>query len=179
MIRETMTAEQKQFAEDCHGLVYAFLNKKGLKVDDYYDVVIFSYLDSVVMYLSIPKTRKYSFSTIAWRNMERALGHHYEAQSRKKRNAFTVSFDGYGRERDGFAPADYLASTNYLMDELEMDLLMHEIASRVSKPQMDVIRMKADGYGVRDIARRQRMTMKGVADVLAGVRDIVLSVCNE
>jgi DNA-binding CsgD family transcriptional regulator len=65
------------------------------------------------------------------------------------------------------------------MMDFDTELLMLELASRVSKREMDVVRMKADGYGTREIARAQRMPMKGVNDLLAGLRDIVLAVCFE
>jgi DNA-binding CsgD family transcriptional regulator len=54
---------------------------------------------------------------------------------------------------------------------------MIELASRVSKRDMAVIRMKADGYRTREIAKAQKMPMKSVSDLLAGLRGTVLSVC--
>ena len=45
-----MTPLQKQFAEEHQNVVFRFLNKKGLPVDDYYDIVIFGYLQAVQEY---------------------------------------------------------------------------------------------------------------------------------
>ena len=44
------TKEEQQFAEENHDLVYAFLNEKKLSEDEYYDVVVFGYLQAVQFY---------------------------------------------------------------------------------------------------------------------------------
>ena len=43
-----MTPAQQLFAEEHHNLVYAFLNEKKLPEDEYYDVVVFGYLQAVI-----------------------------------------------------------------------------------------------------------------------------------
>lgn len=45
-----MTPAQQLFAEEHHNLVYAFLNEKKLPEDEYYDVVVFGYLQAVMDY---------------------------------------------------------------------------------------------------------------------------------
>ena len=42
-----LTPEQKIFATRNHDLVYKFLQEKNLPIDEYYDVVIFGYLNSI------------------------------------------------------------------------------------------------------------------------------------
>ena len=43
-----MSQAQQLFAEEHHNLVYAFLKEKKLPEDEYYDVVIFGYLQAVM-----------------------------------------------------------------------------------------------------------------------------------
>ena len=47
-----LTDEQKDFAAENHGLVYAFLNAHDLDENEFYDVVIFGYLRAVRRYLT-------------------------------------------------------------------------------------------------------------------------------
>ena len=47
-----MSQAQQLFAEEHHNLVYAFLKEKKLPEDEYYDVVIFGYLQAVMDYTS-------------------------------------------------------------------------------------------------------------------------------
>lgn len=65
------------------------------------------------------------------------------------------------------------------MLQLETKLLLHDLAGRVSRQQMDMIRMKSDGYGIREIARSQKVPMKRVKEVLEDVYQILMDLCCE
>lgn len=58
-----MTPAQQLFAEAHHNLVYAFLNEKKLPEDEYYDVVVFGYLQAVMDYTSQGQSSRFSFAT--------------------------------------------------------------------------------------------------------------------
>lgn len=60
-----LTPEQRLFAAENHDLVYAFLNDKHLPENDFYDVIIFGYLDAVRRYFTNPRLQQYSFATVA------------------------------------------------------------------------------------------------------------------
>ena len=66
-----------------------------------------------------------------------------------------------------------------LMLDLEMRLLLHDLAGRVSQQQMKIIRMKSSGYGIREIASREKIPMKRIKEVLEEVRLVVLEMCYE
>lgn len=51
-----MSSAQQLFAEEHHNLVYAFLKEKKLPEDEYYDVVIFGYLQAVMDYTACRET---------------------------------------------------------------------------------------------------------------------------
>ena len=172
-----LTPIEQQFAEDHHGLVYSFLKRKNLSVDDYYDVVVFGYLLAIQRYFVEPKLRNYSFSTIGWRSMERSLSNHYKAQSCQKRKGYTVSLETIVHDSENLQLGECIAAPDSAMMDFETELLLHELASRLSTRDMNVIRMKLDGYGTREIARKHKLTMKGVIDLLTGLHDSVVSVC--
>ena len=181
MIETALTPEQQRFAADNHGLVYAFLNEKRLPDDDFYDVVVFGYLKAVKTYLTnITLSQKYEFSTVSYKYMRSELCKHYEYQNCQKRKGFTISLEAavYGDD-EVLSLQEVLSVPDSNTVDFETELIMLELASRVSKREMDVIRMKKDGYGVREIAKAQRMPMKGVNELLASVRDTVLAVCYE
>ena len=175
-----LTVEQQKFAADHHGLVYSFLNSRRLSEDDFYDIVVFGYLRAVKRYSDEPKARQYAFSTIAWREMVQSLSNYYKSLTRQKRQAYVISLDSVVyRDEEALLRYDVLSASDPLMADLETELLMLELASRVSKREMDIICMKADGYGIRAIAKTKKMSMKGVTELLASLRDTVLAVCYE
>ena len=75
-----LTKEQQAFATDHHGLVYKFLNENHLPEDEFYDVVVFAYLKAVKDYFNSPSAQKFSFSTIATRQMKFRLYDYFRTQ---------------------------------------------------------------------------------------------------
>jgi hypothetical protein len=181
MAETPLTKEQQAYAAEHHGLVYAFLNENKLPDDDFYDIVIFGYLRAVKRYHEeAGLAEKFSFSTIAWGAMRTSLSNHFTGKSRLKRKGDTFSLESavYG-DIEPILLHEILSAPDNSMIDFETEVLLLELASRVSKREMDVIRMKVNGYGVREIAKKHKMPMKGVNELLAGLRETVLAVCYE
>lgn len=132
-----LTKEQQEFAAEHHGLVYKFLNDNHLSEDEFYDVVIFPYLTAVRDYCNSSSAQKYSFSTIAMRQMKFRLCDYFRAQERHKRNAEILSIH-LGLYPDGTPLEDTLAVQDKLMQEFEMGQLLHDLAGRISRQQMNI-----------------------------------------
>ena len=145
-----LTKEQQAFATDHHGLVYKFLNENHLPEDEFYDVVVFAYLKAVKDY--------------------------FRTQERRKRNMEVLSIH-VGLYPDGAPLEDTIPAHDPIMQQLEMDLLLHELAGRVSKQQMDIVHLKQGGYGLREIARTQKVPMRRIKELLAEVHDVLLDIC--
>ena len=90
-----MTHLQKQFAEEHQDTVFRFLSHKNLSVEDYYDIVIFGYLQAVQEYDENPALARFQFNTIAWTKMSDCLGKHFSYENKPKRKAHTVSIHTY------------------------------------------------------------------------------------
>ena len=132
-----LTPEQRLFAAEHHGLVYTFLNNKHLPESEFYDVIIFGYLNAVHDYLTRKDLQNYSFSTIAWRDMSRSLSNYYRDQHRQKRNATVISIH-ISRPDNDLPLEETIGSPDELMQQLETRLLLHDLARSVSKQQMDI-----------------------------------------
>ena len=157
------------------------MNKKRLKEVDFYDVVVFGFLKAVKEYSVKPElTQKYEFSTIAFTKMNDALFKHYEKQNRQKRKAYTISLDDdiYDGEKT-ISLKEIISAPDGAMADFETELLLLELASKISKQEMDVIRMKMEGYEIREIAKAQKMSVKSLNELLAGLWETVLAVCYE
>lgn len=171
-----LTKEQQEFATTHHGLVYKFLNENHLPEDEFYDVVIFPYLNAVKDYFSSPTAQKFSFSTIATRQMKFRLCDYYRTQSRRRSNMEVLSLH-VGLYSDGVPLEDSIPAHDALMQQLETELLLHDLAGRVSKQQMDIVNLKKDGYGIREIARTQKVPMRRIKELLAEVHAVLLELC--
>lgn len=164
------------FATAHHSLVYKFLNENRLPEDEFYDVVIFGYLKAVRDYFSDLTAQQFTFSTIANRRMKFCLFDYFRTQERRKRNMEILSIH-VGLYPDGAPLEDTIPAHDPIMQQLEMDLLLHELAGRVSKQQMDIVHLKQGGYGIREIARTQKVPMRRIKELLAEVHDVLLDIC--
>lgn len=173
-----LTAEQREFAADHYGLVYKFLNENRLTEDEFFDVVIFGYLRAVRNYLTDTNLQKFSFGTIAWNAMRCDFSNYRRAQTRKKRRAEVLSIH-IGLDPDSYPLEETIADHDKLMQQLEANLLLHELAGKVSRQQMDMIRLKTYGYNLREIARHQKTPMRRVKELLEEVHTILKEMCYE
>lgn len=160
-----MTPAQQLFAEEHHNLVYAFLNEKKLPEDEYYDVVVFGYLQAVMDYTTQGESGRFSFATIAWRKMESRLADHFRHQASTKRAAPTVSLNAV-MDDAGLSLSDMLSATDESFLEMEIGLLFHDLGRHMPRRDMNVLRLKADGYGTREIAQRENTTVHMVRSIL-------------
>lgn len=171
-----LTHEQRLFAVENHDLVYKFLREKQLSIDEFYDVVIFAYLQSVRRFLTESKLEQYSFSTIAWSAMNRAIYNYYRSQRTPKHNADVISLY-IKADEDDLSLEETIAAPNPLMRQLEEQLLLHDLAKRISRQQMSIVRLKSYGYNDCDIARRQNISTKRVQKLLKEIRYVLLEIC--
>lgn len=173
-----LTPEQRLFAAEHHDLVFTFLNKKNLPESEFYDVIIFGYLNAVCDFLSRKDLQRYAFSTIAWRDMSRCLSNYNRNQHRQKRTATVISIH-VPRYDNGLPLEETIESPDELMQELETRLLLHDLAGRVSRQQMDMVRLRGSGYSDRDIARKHHVSMEQVRKLLNEVRLTLKALCYE
>ncbi len=170
-----LTKEQRDFAAERHNLIYAFLNDKGLPEDEYYDIVVFGFLRAVRRYLNLPHLQKYSFSTIAWSSMDCSLVNHFRGQNRQKRKGHTISLDTLVFEDEVLPLTEVLSAPDRLMADLEVQLMLHDLAAKVTRQQMDVVRQRHEGYCLREIAKSQRTTIKHIQELLQDVGAVLLT----
>ncbi len=171
-----LTPEQCLFASEHHNLVYKFLAENHLPRDEFYDVVIFGYLRAVSRYFNEPELQQYSFTTIAWRRMSACVSDYRRKQRRPKHNADIISLH-IKQNEDSLPLEETIPAPNPYMQQLEEQLLLHDLAKRVSRQQMNIVRMKTCGYNDRDIARRQNTTTEHVQMLLKEVRRVLLDLC--
>lgn len=173
-----LTREQREFATKWHNLIYTFLNEKRLPEEDYYDVVVFGFLQAVKDYLSKAGLRQYSFSTIAWNYMRSCLSSHFKSESCQKRKAYTISLNHMASEHECASLEESLFAPDRLMLQLETELLLHDLAQRATRQQMAVVQLRSAGYNVREIAKTQSLPMKRVQELLCEIRDLLAVVCH-
>lgn len=144
-----LTYEQQQFAEEHHDVIGHFLRAFGLPESEYYDVVVFGYLNAVKKYTEIPELREYSFKTIAFWSMRTSLGN----ESRKAaRRIQAVSLDA--ENEDGLTLHGIIAAPDPEPEEAggQFTAQYAELLKALTKRQIEVLTLKASGFTATEIA---------------------------
>ena len=161
------------FVEKKHYLVDRFLLMNRLEANEYYDVVIFRFLEAASDYVNKPQLRaRYTFEAVAYRAMKDALLAHYRKQNALKRRGITVELTDYNQQPNGYSCAPYT-------EAMREAALLCEMAEQLSRPQMAVIQMRINGYSVVEIARERGISIDYVEDLLNDARPIVRAICMQ
>lgn len=146
-----MTYLQRQFAEEHQDTVFRFLSHKNLSAEDYYDIVIFGYLQAVQEYDENPALARFQFNTIAWTKMSDCLGKHFSYENKPKRKAHTVSIHTY--TSGGLTLDEILPDRRRDLQAQTADrLFTMEVLSCLTESERQMVHLKADGLTCREIA---------------------------
>lgn len=164
-----LTPEQNQFACQHLSLVKVFLFKNHLD-QEFYDVVIFGYLDAVREYLENPELSRFRFSSIAWRKMKYCMIKEFLYLECPKRKASMgiycegcISSDMDGRFTDG----NGIERASEILDAKQQLL---QLLPYIKPKEKEVIYMRAEGYTYREIAEHCNITIRGVSSRLTRMR---------
>lgn len=171
-----LNSEERRFAEKNHDLVYAFLHEKGLPEIVFYDVIVFGYLNAVQQYCKHNTLRRYRFSTLAWKQMNRSLSNYYKYLSCAKRNIQTISLDDLVVDNDILRWIDIISYPNEVMLDLETELLLHALAAKLPAREMRIIRMKVNGIKTDEIAKCESVSPRTIKRWIDSTRDTVIQV---
>ncbi len=143
-----MTQEEREFAEQNHGLVIDYLRCKRLPMDDFYDVVVFGYLSAVQQYFRNPPAGV-AFKAMAFRAMKDSILRDGEYNARAKRSGVTVSLDDAGSTL-----TDPRQNTER---QVEGKALLEQAASVATPKEARIIGLLLDGFVLREAAQRLKI----------------------
>ena len=164
-----LTDAQRDFAEKNHDLVHQYLRVKGLREDDYYDIVVFGYLRAVQVYDEKPELRQYKFQTIAFKRMYATLWNHFRDMRRPKRSAAVLSLNAPAA--DGMEFAEHIDLGAPAVYEYAEAREQWEAAKAAATPkQLQALDMRARGYTNREIGKVYRLTPNSVSGRICRLR---------
>lgn len=167
-----LTDTQRQLAADNHNLIYAFLHKRNLSVDDYYDIAVIGLCKAARHF---DPGRGLAFSTFAYRCMDGELWMTAKNAKAKGRSGYiSVSLDAALTDKaDSGTLSDILADTRYSPEDLAV---CNDLLSAVADqdPRIRIIcELKAAGYTQPQIAAHLGLSQAHVSRLLAKARKII------
>lgn len=159
-----LTDEQRQLAEEYHGLIYAFLRERRLDEGEFYDVVVFGYLNAVRKWTELPHLRTYSFKTIAFKSMLTSTGNERKKNARRIQ---TTSLDAENGE--GHSLYDVLVETAPDGGDSggQYAAQYADLLKALTRRQKAVLSMKSNGYTSRQISEMLHIKSPHAVDNIA------------
>lgn len=88
-----LTDKQRRFAEEQYHILPEFLRERHLEMDEFYDIVVFSFLEAVCEYEAGKDFEGNPFEVIAKRSMSRAVDRHFMEENERKAGIKFLSLD--------------------------------------------------------------------------------------
>ena len=107
-----LTKEERIFAEENHNLIYGYIRSHQLDIEEWYDILIIPYLNSVKKYFTYERLQKYSFSLICYRTLDSARSNYFRDMNREKRCP-----------KGGLFSYDSLIDNGYEENDFEFELI--------------------------------------------------------
>lgn len=177
------TEEENQFAEAHLFLVDKFLRRKRLSPDDYYDIVIFGYLEAVQKQYRDPiESEKQNFPAFAEICMRNAIGEDWKYRNREMRRGNPLSLDQLPAcaENDDFSFYDVISDgAQNPAEQVEDRDMIDRILGVGTKRELEAIRLVWLGYEPREASRLMGIAPKTGRTTLAHFRKKAKAVREE
>lgn len=146
-----LTQEQRKLAARYHQTIYSYLRGRRLDASEWYDVAVFGYLRAVRLYTERPELQRYAFTTIAGKTMASEID---KERKKARRRIRPLSLDAELTE-DGATLYDLIGAPEFLPYQQEDEVVAAQympLLETLTKQQLAVLTMKAQGYTYREIA---------------------------
>ena len=158
--KETLTERQRELAAKNHNLIYAYAHKKGISIDDYYDVLAIGLCNAAKAF----DEDRSKFSTFAFKCMDNEMN---TASKNKKTvipNDLVVSYDSQesiNNINNGLSFAETISDFKY-HESIVYDMMTNEIMNSLTKKESIIFKYLISGLTHREIASEMKCNRSNV-----------------
>lgn len=134
-----LTEEQVKMVEECHNLIYAYIHKRGLRVEDWYDILAIELCKTVMHYNS----DRGAISTYFYIRCDSKVKNLYRKSTTKKRtHNGIVNLEEHEYNQSG--------SANYMVEDMREEKLLKELLEE--NPQdKEMLLLMYQGYTQQEV----------------------------
>ena len=153
-----LTAEESAFAAEHHHLIYTYLANHHLPTEEFYDVVVFGYLNGVRKHFRREDLQDYAFTTLAWRAMDACFANYVRAKQRPIRQATVLSLQTHAGTR--YRLEETIADERDTAEEAIQSLVLEDALRSFERRERELIRLLYEGHPKREICRTLDITVE-------------------
>lgn len=151
-----LTEEKAAFAAEHHGVILQYLKERGLSTDEYYDTVVFAFLDCVI-------SGKDNFKKRAYAAMDRAVAA-VKAESEGNIISLFCNDDCYR------TVAETLADEHDGITELLERIRIEQLLSAFEQNEREVLTLMLDGFKLTEISFRLQKSLCELDNIMQNIR---------
>ena len=155
-----MTEEATKLVEENHNLIYSYLHKMRLDIDEYYDLAAIGLCKAANAF---EISKGYKFSTFAYRCMNNEV-----VMQMRKENRRIVPLLILDGEDDSIYP--FLASDICIEDEILSTTRFQTVIKNMPPKKQRIIFLIASGMTQQEIANKLHVSQSCISKVLAGLK---------
>ena len=157
---EQLTNKQKELVVENHNLIYGYAYKKGILLDDYYDVLAIGLCKAAKSYDS----DKSEFSTFAFKCMDNEMNTVSKNKKTVIPNDLVVSYDSQesiNNISNGLSFAETISDFKY-HESIVYDMMTNEIMNSLTKKESIIFKYLISGLTHREIASEMKCNRSNV-----------------
>jgi RNA polymerase sigma-70 factor (ECF subfamily) len=171
--KRALTDAEKRFAEENINLVHKYLRGRKLPEEDFYDVVIFGYLEAIKQYMEREDLHKYAFSTIAYRYMARSINRYYIAMNAKKAKPAesVISLDQQDDD-NGKNLYERIGTNEDFTETIIEGQMLDKLYRKISATDKVIVLLLLENYSIQDIAEILHVSRQRIYQRVRKIREI-------
>lgn len=171
---ESLTEQESAFAAEHHTLIYRYLSQKGLSEDEYYDIVVFGFLNGVRKYFRREELRQqYSFTTLAWSAMNTCLSNYKRSKACPKNHAKILSINE--PFRSVYPLEEIISDARDYAEETLTAMCVTETLQSFEQTEREIVRLLMEGHPKSEICRQFGLTAVQMNDILNQIQTKTMS----
>ena len=166
---EKLTIEQQKLVEENHNLIYDFINRNNLSIDEYYDILAIGLCKASKAY----NPEKGKFSTICNKCMSSEVGLYWRYKNTLKNiiNEETLSYDRLLNSEEGDTSFLDILSNDYNMaNDVITDMMFSSFLSKLKDKERIVIEHVIEGLNQSEIANKLNVTPQYISEIVRKIR---------
>ena len=164
-----LTPEETAFAAEHYKLIYTYLNKRHLPEDEFFDVVVFGYLNGVKKHFRREDLKQYSFSNLAWKAMDSCFSNYMRSEKRKEQISYPLNL--HTRGKDGHTLEEKISTTRDFAEEIISSITLQETLNSLERTEREITQLLMDGWTEAEISENLGFTLPEIYEKIFHIQD--------
>lgn len=164
---QQLTFEETAFAAEHHDQIYKYLNERELPEDEFYDVVVFGYLEAVHKYFE-QANKQNSFTVLSRCEMDNSYASYMNSLSVSRSDMEFLSINE--RYQSAYLLEETISDLNDLSEDVISSISVKNTLNSFDRTERRIVKLLLKGYTETEIENRIGTTSKELHNKIFEIR---------